>query len=189
VGFGIHAGAEGHSTAQVFHSSHSFRTLSHCTLIRSSYHPLHRSPPAESNTPGTALVSQACATPALPACGEVKKRKVADPHTHTSLAWRSHRFTKVLQGNAYTSHISIHTALSYMNIHTRQHTFPPTDPTTCTVCSEGMDFQGGDRRNLQRSVDLLLRMGNDTVLCVWSGQQKSSSCKETDSRELKSKGR
>ena len=36
-GFGIHAGAEGHSTAQVFHSSHSFRTLvtlhSHAKLV------------------------------------------------------------------------------------------------------------------------------------------------------------
>ena len=53
-----------------------FEHLSHCTLIRSSYHPLHRSPPAESGTPGTALVSQArVPRPALPACGEVKWRR------------------------------------------------------------------------------------------------------------------
>ena len=37
VGVGIHAGAEGRSTAQVFHSSHPFRTVSHCTLIRSPF--------------------------------------------------------------------------------------------------------------------------------------------------------
>ena len=43
MGVGIHAGAEGRSTAQVFHSSHPFRTLSHCTLIRIAL--LHRSPP------------------------------------------------------------------------------------------------------------------------------------------------